>query len=214
MSDLIFLDAEFDSYASFEVALKQYCQQAAVNGVPLKFTKQSTKLKSDTFKSETLNQTTIDKFVYQNQRMVCVHRKKAGTTKDDDTVNCGGRITFRYDKARKMIVVSSFEGQHTNHPNQSVAMPKQGVSPRTKQLNAIFNVIKKLPDDALGPVQEACEAILEKWNDDNGGVSILIKAIDKDEIDANHVDTLLRQTGKLANNTLEKCAEILKYPCK
>lgn len=174
MSSLIFDGAQFGSYAEFQSALAEYCRQNAVNGIPLHFTRQgSTLLKADTFKNTTIDQETIKKFVYQKMALVCSHRKlsKGGE------VNCQGRISFRYDKDKKLILVSSYYGQHTNHPLQSVSIYSNGgasVSPRNKQLQTIFELVKKLPDDALGPVQQACETILQEWGNDNAGVTIAI----------------------------------------
>lgn len=183
MSDLIYLNAEFDSYASFEIALKKYCQQNAVNGIPLRFNRiSSAKLKPNTFKNETLTQNTIDKFVYHNKTLVCSERKK-NCSKDDKTqVNCHGRITFRYDKAKKLIIVSSLYNIHTNHSMQL----NPCIAARANQLQEIINVIKKLPDDALDPVQQACETIFREWGNDNAGLTIAIIPIANEDIEPNH----------------------------
>lgn len=218
MSNLIYLDAEFRSYAAFEAAFKQYCQQNAVHGVPLSFVVQGgTKLKPDSFKSETLDQATIDTFVYKGRALVCTHRKSSA---DENQINCHGRVTFRFDKAKKLIVISSFFGQHTNHPNRNVFdrsvfdnfrvqtnQPNQSLvlpgtshsnriaTQRELKLNTIFELIKKMPDEALKLIEEASEVVLREWGNDNVGVSIAIRAIEKDDIvDSNAVN--VRSTGK------------------
>lgn len=121
MSNLIFEGAEFDSYAKFKVTFDEYCRQNAVNGIPLQFVRQSSELlQMDTFKRETLDRDTIERFVYHNKALVCKYRKLNDS--DTNKINCGGRITFRYDRAKKVILVSSFIALHTHHPYQSVLM--------------------------------------------------------------------------------------------
>lgn len=123
MSNLIYEGAEFESYALFQVAFNEYCWKNAVNGIPLRFVRQnSEKLKPDTFKTETLDMETVDKFVYHNKALVCEYRTRKDGKNHGNNVNCHGRITFRYDRAKKRLLVSSFCGEHTHHPYQSVTM--------------------------------------------------------------------------------------------
>ncbi|XP_055301167.1 uncharacterized protein LOC129567836 [Sitodiplosis mosellana] len=190
MSKLIFDGAKFESYAQFQAVFEEYRRRNAVNGIPLHFVQQSgEKLKPGTFKGKTLDQATIDKFVYKSLALVCAQRKS--NKGDGNEVNCHGRITLRFDKAKKLLLVSSFHGVHTKHPDQGISMrllrPNQSTL-RANQEKVIFEVIKKLPDNALDPVRQACEAILQQWDDDNGGVTIAVYPIDNDEIEANQVD--------------------------
>ncbi|XP_055301084.1 uncharacterized protein LOC129567797 isoform X2 [Sitodiplosis mosellana] len=185
MSNLIYEGAEFASYADFEAALKEYCRQSALNGIPLQFKKKGEKLKPGTFKGETLDAATIARFEYKKQALVCAHRKS--NSGDGNEVNCHGRITFRFDKAKKLILVSSFHGVHTKHPNESIATkllsPNQD-TPRANEEKVIFDLIKKLPDETLGLVQQTCETIIREWdNGDNGGVTIAIYPIEANQAD-------------------------------
>lgn len=199
MSNLIFEGAEFGSFAAFKAVLNTYCVQNAVNGVPLKFARQSSaKLKPDTLKNETLDQATIDQFIYQKQALVCVHRTKEGRRNGDD-INCGGRITFRLDKEKKRILVSSYFGDHTNHPNQSNAHLLRNISPRERQLQSIFGTINKLPDGALNLVQETVDVVLREWSKDNIGLNIIIESIDNDQIEPNQVEAQPLQAGKFSS---------------
>lgn len=119
MSDLIYLGAEFNSYTLFRAAFDGYCRQNAVNGIPLKFVRQSSELlKTDSFKGEFLNEVTINQFKYRNLALVCTHRERKGV--NGFAVKCHGRITIRFDKMKKLILVSSFQRVHSNHPNQGI----------------------------------------------------------------------------------------------
>lgn len=202
MSEIIFEGAEFDSIIAFENAFKTYCLQNAVNGIPLKFVIQkNVKLKPDTFKNETLDQATIDQFVYQKRAMVCVHRTKE--VGNGNEINCGGRVTFRFDKEKKLILVSSFIGDHRNHPDQSIAsfLARRNITPRERQLQSIIDKIKVLPDDTLNLIEETVEVILREWGKDNVGLNVAIEPIYNDENEPNQVEAEAQpfQTGKFTS---------------
>lgn len=105
MSNLIFEGTEFDLYAKFKATFDEYCRQNAVNGIPLEFVRQSSELlQMDTFKDRTLDRDTIERVVYRKKALVCKYRKRNDSEANE--INCGGRVRFRYDRVKMVILVS------------------------------------------------------------------------------------------------------------
>lgn len=159
------MGAEFATYDDYCIAFDAFCEENAVNGVPLSFTRQgSTKLTATSFKNHTVDQTTIDRFVYKNLAVVCsFHRTRS------DANLCEGRISIRYIRERNVLQVTSFVGEH-NHQAGNLGH-------EDSRLENIFTLIKQLPEDALSLVEQACQSILNQWGDENAGLSVVITPI-------------------------------------
>lgn len=119
MSHLIYLNAEFSSYADFKSAFDEYCQENAIANIPLAFSKQTVKkLTANTFTDELpLNQQIIDRIVYKSLALVCSHHISKSSKKIGSF--CEGRITLRFIPLKNVLRVTSFIAQHSNHPSMN-----------------------------------------------------------------------------------------------
>lgn len=181
MSQLIVSGAEFQSYAAFQTALDEYCRQNAISNVPLAFVRQSCKkLATNAFADDLpLDQQTVDRFVYKNLSLICVHHRSNSSNKNG--LFCEGRITLRFVRLQNVLLISSFIAQHSNHRSSMDNSHIENLpSLRNVRLNRIFAFVRQMPDDeALQLVEQTCERILEKWNGENNGLEIHL--IEKDD---------------------------------
>lgn len=169
MSSAISLGAEFQSYNDFRNAIDEYCEEAAINGFPISFVRQSSKkLNTNSFKTAPTDWNTINLFVYQFITFICSNHKTRGGY-------CDGRIGVRYMKSLNVLQVTAFIGQHVHHATDKHEIANQ-------RLQNIFTLIKQIPDDALTLVEQACQSILAHWGGDNSGLTVVITPI-KDEPD-------------------------------
>lgn len=180
MSDLIFLGAEFNSYQKFKAAFDQYCKENAINGVPLHFLRQSiTKLKPDTFKSQTIDQDTISRFVYHGQSFTCEYHRANDHRTHKTGLYCNGRVTIRYDRLKNVLRITVFDDRHENHLAHIGTTHDNVNQLENETIQRIVELLKRMPDDVLTIVEQASKRLMALWDADNDGINIHIVPVEK-----------------------------------
>lgn len=170
MSYRIHTGANFRSYADFKSAFDAHCWENAAAGVPLTFVRHTCKkLTVNTFKDDPLDQDTINRFVYNNLSLKCIHHETITT--NENGRSCSGRITLLYNRTTNVLSITAFS-RHSNHPIVN------GIPDGNSRLNEILKIARQLPDDALALLQQVCTTIRENWNDEStAGLTVNIVPI-------------------------------------
>lgn len=177
MSRRIRVDANYRSYAEFRAALDEYCRVNAVGGVPLTFIRHtSKKLKVNTFKDIPLDQDTVNRMVYNNLTLKCIHHESVTTNENGPC--CTGRITLLYNRPSDVLKVTTCDG-HLNHPTNK-SKPDENAN-ESSHLNKILKIARQLPDEALALLEQVCIGIQANWGDENtAGVTVNIVPIESE----------------------------------
>lgn len=177
MSRKIRVDANFSSYAEFKAALDEYCHANAVGGVPLTFIRHtSKKLKVNTFKNNPLDEDTVNRIVYNNLTLKCIHH--ASVTTNENGPSCTGRITLLYNRPKNELKVTTCDG-HLNHP-ETLLMKDENAN-NSSHLDNILRISRELPDDALALLEQVCQGIQDNWGDENtAGLTVNIVPIESE----------------------------------
>lgn len=177
----IVLGAEFSSHAEYSIAFNQYCRENSIDGRPLNFVRQgSSKLHTNTFKNEILDEHTIDKFVYNSFTLVCDHNKSNPNRTNKNGLFCESRITVRFDRIKNVLRITKLvnQHQHSNPPIQADFAQPETKSWRKEKIEQIGQLVNLFPDAALSLAEVALEQLLDKWSNSNHGVDIYIVPID------------------------------------
>lgn len=184
MTRRIYLDASFRSYAAFQAAFADYCNENAIANVPLTFVRHtSKKLKVNTFKNDPLDRETIDQFVYCNLSLKCIHHESITTNESGPC--CTGRITLFYNRLANVLKVTAIVG-HSNHP--IVDSNQDDNTNGNSRLKEVLEIARQLPDDALALLEQVCKGIQENWNDENAaGLTVHIVPIESESQVVSHI---------------------------
>lgn len=180
MSDLIYLGAEFNSFQEFKTAIDEYCEGNAINGKPLHFLRQSiTKLKPDTFKTQTIDQDTISRFVYHGMSFICEYHRANDHRTHKTGLYCNGRVTIRYDRLKNVLRITVFDGHHENH-SAHIGTTHDNVNQcENETIQRIVESIKRMPYNVQAIMEQACEKVVDLWDQDNAGINIEIFPMEK-----------------------------------
>lgn len=131
--------------------------------VPLTFVRHTNKkLSVNTFKDDPLDQDTINRFVYNNLSLKCIHHETITT--NESGPSCSGRITLLYNRPTNVLTITSF-CRHSNHP-AVIGIHDENAN-KTSRLNEILKIARQLPDDALALLEEVCTRIHQNWDSEN-----------------------------------------------
>lgn len=156
-------DSRFRSLVEFEEKIQKYCIKNAINGEKLRYCRKNERLQS----KHSVEANIIETFYYKYMRLTCCEHKF--NKKNKSQPSCTSHIYIRYDQKENVFCVNSFNGEHTNHLNQTDQKNHENqkeieVMPKTK-LQQIHDLIEQLPEIALESVLDACRLLVDHWND-------------------------------------------------
>lgn len=199
MSRRIRVDASYRSYADFRDALDEHCRANAVGGVPLSYIRHtSKKLKTDTFKNIPLDRDTVNRIVYNNLTLKCIHHESITTNESGPC--CTGRITLLYNRPSNVLKVTTCDG-HSNHPKTTSKLDEN--ANENSPLDKVLKIARQLPDDALALLEQVCKGIRDNWDDESiAGLTVNIERIESESQVITHLKRELQQDEPGIRNIL------------